>query len=415
MGFIKQFNSVFGWILIGFLLFGLKSFAAIFFNPLQMVFTALGLSLIFFTPFIYQFKVINPLRGLVRSAFYFYLIWSFFVIFLRPLIEGEHYSYDSINPKSVFGLTSYLLPFVVLLGTGVISLPKTFKISYIFAIIGFVYFVLNFNNMMDIVSSGVLNKTEDSDNIGINDLMVLYEFWFSISALSILCYEFLSKKQKLVAFSSTSLMLFLTLYFARRAGVVIYLGYFIAAYYLYLLQSNGGTRLLKVLFILLVMGTLGLSVLMYSDTTFSLLFSRIDEDSRSGVDDSLINYLDSENAWIFGKGIEGAYKHPSFDKPRYVHETGYLYMILKGGVVYLSLYIFLLLSSAYIGFFKTKNRLTKAFAIYLFFHILFLFPFGVIMFGLEYFFVWVGVAICQSQKYRNMTNEQMKHYLTITP
>ncbi len=413
MRYLKQFNSVYGWILIGFLLFGLKSFAAILFHPLQMLFAALGLSLIIFTPFFFKFKIIIPLRGLVRNAFYFYLVWSF-VIILRPIIEGEHYSFFSIHPYSDFGITTYLLPFVVLLGTGVISLPKIFKISYIFPIIGFVYFVLNFNNMMDIVSSGVLNALDDNDDMGINDLMVLYEFWFSISALSLLCYEFLSKKQKWVAFLSNAFMLFLVLYFARRGGVVIYLGYFIAAYYLYLMQCNGGTRFLKVLFILLVLSTLSLTVFMYSDSTFSLLFSRGVEDTRSGVDESITRYLNSEHAWLLGKGIEGAYPDSNFEKPRYVHETGYLHMILKGGVVYLSLYVFLLLHSAYLGFFKTNNRLTKAFAIYLFFHVLFLFPFGVIMFRLEYLFVWVGVTICQSQNYRIMTNQQMKHYLAIT-
>ena len=412
MRFLKQFNSVFGWILIGFLLFALKSFAVIFFHPLQSIFTLLGLSLIFFAPFFFRFKVIIPLKGLLRNAFYFYLIWSLIII-LRPLIEGESYSSMSIHPYGVYGVTSYLLPFIVLFGTGIISLPKLFRIIYIFAIIGFIYFVLNYKNMIDIVSSGVLNATEDSDTIAINDLADTYGSWFDISALSLLCYEFISKKQKWIALSSVAMMFFLVLYFARRGGVVIYLGYFLAAYYLYLLQSNGATKFLRVLFLLLILGTVTLTVFMYSDTTFSLLFSRIDENTRGGVDESIIRYLKSENAWFLGKGVDGAYPDLNFAEPRYVHETGYLHMILKGGIVYLSLYILLLLYSAYLGFFKTNNRLTKAFAIYLLFHVLFLIPFGVIMFGLEYFFVWVGVAICQYSKYRLMTNEQMKYHLTI--
>jgi hypothetical protein len=413
MRFIKQYYGVWGGILLGFLLYGLKSFAEIMFHPLQGVFALFGLSLIFFTPFFYKFKVIIPLHGLVRAVFYFYLIWSF-VIILRPLFEGVSYSLDSIHPYLEFGLTSYLLPFVVILGIEIISLPKLFKIIYIFAIIGFIYFVLNFKNMMNITSSGVLITTEDSDNIGINDLAYLYESWFCPSALSILCYEFISKKQKWVVFSSMAMLLFSMLYFARRGGVVIYSGYFIATNYLFLLRSNGANRFSKALFSLLIIGTVSLAVFMYSDTTFSLLFMRGNENTRSGVDESITRYLDSENAWFFGKGIEGAYPDSNFDKPRYTHETGYLYMILKGGVVYLSLYVFLLLHSAYLGFFKTKNRLTKAFAIYLLFHVLMLIPYGVISFGLEYLFVWVAFAICESYKYRLMTNQQIKYYLAIT-
>jgi len=412
MGYIKQINSVFGWILFGFLLFGLKSFAEILFHPLQSVFAMMGLLLIFSTPFFFKFEAVIPLKGAVRNVFYFYLFWSI-VIILRPLFEGEGYSHDSIFPYTVFGVTSYLLPFVILLGIGTISIPKLFKIIYIFAIIGFTYFILNFKNMQVIVDSGVLNATEDSETIGINDLANKYEFWFSISALSFLCSEFISKKQKWVAFSSLVLMLFIVLYFARRSGIVIYLAYFIATYYLYLLKSDGATKFLKILFILLILGTVSLTVFMYSDTTFSLLFSRMDDDTRSGVDESIIKYLNSENAWIFGKGIEGKYTDSAFDGPRYVHETGYLHMILKGGLIYLGLYCFLLLHSAYLGFFKTNNRFTKAFAIYLLFHVLMLIPFGVISFGLEYLFVWIAVASCQFDKYRLMTNEQIKYYLAL--
>lgn len=413
MGYLKQINSIFGGILLGFLLFGVKTFAEIFYQPMQSVFALLGLLLIFFTPFLFSYKTIFPLRGIVKGVYYFYLIWTF-VIILRPFFEGEGYSGNSIHPYSTFGLTSYLLPLIVVLGTGILSLPKLFNIIYIFAIIGFIYFISNFNNMQDIVAEGILNGDDDSGTIGINGLADRYGFWINISALSLLCYEFITRDKKWVAFSATALMLFLMLYFARRGGVVIYLGYFIATYYLYLLQSDGATKFLKAIFILLILGTVSLTVFMYSDSTFSLLFNRIDEDTRSGVDESIIRYINSENAWFFGKGIEGAYPDSSFDKPRYTHETGYLYMILKGGVVYLSLYVFLLLHSAYLGFFKTNNRLTKALAIYLLFHVLFLIPFGVISFTLEYLFVWVAFASCESNQYRLMTNQQVKEYLRIT-
>jgi len=413
MGYLKQINSIYGYILLGFLLYGLRSFAQLFFHPLQMVFALLGLLLIFFSPFIFNFKAINPFQGIVQFVFYFYLVWSFIII-LRPVIEGQHYSNYSLHPYSSFGFLSYLLPLVVLLGTGIISFTKIFRIIYIFAIIGFIYFILNFKNMQAIVDEGILNTRPDSDTIGINQLADRYAFWLNISTFSLFCYEFISKKQKWLAILSLAFMLFLCLYFARRSGVVFIFLYFIAAFYLYLQQSNGATKFLRALFMLLITGTVILTVFMYSDTTFSLLFSRIDEDSRTGVDDSLISYLNRENAWFFGKGIDGVYTSPAFDEPRYVHETGYLYMILKGGVVYLSLYCFLLLYSAYLGYFKTNNRLTKAFAIYILFHVLLLIPFGVISFDLEYLFLWVAVASCQSKYYRLMTNEQMKLYIALT-
>lgn len=411
MKYSTQNFTVFGGILLGFLLYGLKSFAQILFHPLQALFAVIGLSLIFFTPFYFRFKAIIPLQGIIRIVFYFYLAWIL-VIILRPFFEGQNYSVEALHPYSTTGLTSYLLPFLVLLGAEIISLPKLFKISYIFALIGFAYFILNFNNMQAIVSEGIIGGNEDT--MGINGLANEYFFWFNISSLSLLCYEFISKKLKWTAILASVLMLFLMIYFARRGAIFMFLMYFLGAFYLYILQPDKNTKFFKVLFTLLIIATVVSTVLMYANTTFSLLFTRMDEDTRSGVNESVIRYLNNENAWFLGKGSEGAYPDINWDKPRYGVETGYLNMILKGGIVYLSLYCFLLLHSAYLGFFKTNNRLTKAFALYIFFHVLFLVPYGVISFGLEYLFVWVGVVVCQSNKYRLMTNQQLKFYLVKT-
>ena len=127
---------------------------------------------------------------------------------------------------------------------------------------------------------------------------------------------------------------------------------------------------------------------------------------------TLLKHLTQENLWLFGGGIDAVYNHIGFDEPRYNHETGYLYLILKGGIIYLSLYVFLLLHAFYMGFFKTRNRFTKGVALYLLFHVVFLVPFGLPSFSLEYLFVWIGFAICEHSKWRKMSNQQMHYYLS---
>jgi hypothetical protein len=181
-------------------------------------------------------------------------------------------------------------------------------------------------------------------------------------------------------------------------------------YYLYLEQPEKKHRFPKIILVVAITSILFAVVKNNSESTFSLLFERLEDDTRSTVDDAIIDYLNSENAWLFGKGIEGAYKHSDFELPRYTHETGYLYLILKGGVIYLFLYVSLILHAAYLGFFKTKNRLTKALALYAFFHIVFLIPYGLPNFGLEYLFVWIAFAFCESSNLRLMTNQQVKNY-----
>lgn len=408
MKFIGTQYKVFSGILVGFLIYGLKEFAELLYHPLQRIVAFIGLLFIFASPFLFTRKVINPLKGNIKILFFIYLIWIIFII-TRPLLSGQPYSSNSIHPYATFGLISYLLPFIVLLGVENISLPRLFKISYVFALIGFVFFIFNFKNMQAVLTSGLIDSTDDET--GITLVANKYRFWFGISSLSLLCYEFISQKHRWVAIISSFFTLFLMTCFARRTGIFMFLLFFAGAFYLYIFNSKQGNLYLKIFFVIFVIIFVGATFWMSADTTFSLLFDRLNEDTRSGVDESLVHYLDNENAWLIGKGIEGTYPDINFDEPRYTHETGYLYLILKGGIIYLCLYCFIILYSAYLGFFKTNNRLTKALALYIFFYVILLVPFGVPSFSLEYLFIWIGVAVCQSKEWRLMTNNGAKYYL----
>jgi hypothetical protein len=408
MQFTKPNYRVFSTILLGFLLYGLHEFAEIVNEGLPRIIAFIGLLFIFGAPFYYKYKILSPLKGSIRILFNIYLWWIVLII-LRPFFSGQQYTENSIHPYATYGLTSYLLPFVVLLGVNIVSFPKLFRIVFIFSIIGFVFFVFNFNTMQSIALRGI-GMSLDGE-MGIGELANKYYFWFSISSLSLICYEFVPNKYKWTAIFTSIFTLILITYFARRSTIFMYVLYFFGMFYLYLEQSKSRYRFSKILLVVAIISISFSLVQSYSDSTFSLLFSRLDDDSRSSVDVAIIDYLNSEKAWFFGKGIEGAYKHSDFDLPRYTHETGYLYLILKGGIIYLAFYVLLLLHSAYVGFFKTKNRLTKGLALYVFFHIIFLIPFGVPGFSLEYLFVWIAFALCESSRYRLMTNLEVKHYL----
>ena len=375
---------------------------------MQSTIAFIGLIFIFLSPFFFKYKIANPLKGKIRIVFNAYLCWIVFII-IRPFFSGEEFSEDSLHPYKIYGLTAYLLPFVVLLGTRIISLPKLFKIIFVFSVIGYVFFVLNFNTMQSVVLRGLVMSTDGE--MGLASLADQYNFWFAISCFSMLCYEFVPKKYKWFAIFSSLFILFLFAFLARRSGVVMIALYFFGMFYLYLQQSKSRNVFLKFVFIGVIISIIFVAVNTYSNSTFSLLFNRINEDTRSDVDKTIIKYLTAENAWLFGKGIEGAYKHPDFELPRYTHETGYLYLILKGGIIYLAFYVFLLLHASYIGFFKTRNRLTKALALYVFFHVIFLIPFGLPSFGLEYLFVWIAFSLCESSNWRSKTNNQVKEYL----
>jgi hypothetical protein len=398
----------FGTVLLGFLIFGLKEFGELVNHSLQSIMATIGLLMIFGSPFYFRIKLLNPLEGLSKLLLTVFLFWTLFVIF-RPVFSGQIYSENSLHPYKSFGLISYLLPLVLWFGTRTISIQKIFKITFVFSIIGIVYFFVNFNNMQAVVFQGLVVSQEGQ--MGLGELANQYYFWYNISFFSLLSYEFVPQKYRSVAFLTSFLTLFLMAYFARRGGVFMSAVYFAGMLYLYLEKEKTKNLPIKIFLLGATMYLFYFIVNNSLNSTFSILTNRLNDDTRSGVDTEIIKHLNTNNSWLFGEGIEGAYKHRAFDAPRYTHETGYLYLIIKGGIVYLILYVYLLLHSAYVGFFKSRNRLTKGFALYSFFHIVFLVPFGLPYFGLEYLFVWIAVLFCESYHWRSLTNEQVKVYL----
>lgn len=124
-----------------------------------------------------------------------------------------------------------------------------------------------------------------------------------------------------------------------------------------------------------------------AETFFATLMERGDEDSRSGVEESFYADMKTETDWIFGRGWFGAYYDPIFNKPRLGVETGYLTLILRGGLFYLIPYVIILLFSFYNGYFRSNNLFCKSFGILCLMQIINLYPFGWPAFNFFHFFV----------------------------
>jgi hypothetical protein len=397
-------------MLFGFFLFGLKELASLIYQPLQVIIALMGLVLVFISPFFYNIKANCPLKGSIKPLYYLFLFWTLMLI-LRPLITGHSYSANSINPFYSHGIASFIIPLIVFIDIKISSINLIFKAVSAFAFVGFIYFIINYNNMMVVIATGVLQGFDGE--LGINGLADNYDMWFAASTFSLLSLEFLPKKQKWFIVFSNAFILFLMLFFARRTGVFVYGLFFMGMFYLYAIRSKGIKRMNNIFLILLIVIASIYIFMSYSDSVFSLLFDRLVDDTRSGVDIAAIDYLNKENAWIIGNGIEAAYSYSGFAEPRYVHETGYIYLILKGGIIYLSLYIILLLHAFYKGFFKTNNRFTKGMALYMLFNVIFLIPFGLPSFSLYYLLVWISFALCENHKLRYLSDKQLIHYLRI--
>ena len=127
----------------------------------------------------------------------------------------------------------------------------------------------------------------------------------------------------------------------------------------------------------------------------------------------------SPTDWVIGKGIKGQYYCPVVENVNDAEgagyrdniETGYLQIILKGGIISLALLLLMFVPAVYKGLFKSKNVLSKAAALWIFLWIIYLYPSGGIVFTMNYVLVWIAVGICYSEKIRNLPDSTIKNYL----
>lgn len=407
---MKQSNSLtsFDWLLIGFIFHAL---GGIFFNTSKIVcYILCGLGLIIIAISIFL-SIPNkfPFKGSIQLLFYLFIFWSFLIL-MRPFLLGETFNMDGFSLINKYTWLSFLIPLIVFIDIDHLPIKKIFKFIYIYGIIGLILLTIYYQDIFSV------NQNLDSEDyqtyIGLAGIPL--EFLF-VSAFSVLCYAFVPIRYRIIAFFSMFISLFVVLYTARRGSVFMFVLIFIFAFYLYAFASKKGSLLLKLFIITTIIVCAALIFNSYADSTFSFFITRLDEDSRTGVIEYFMKSFKGKTLdWIIGRGINGIYYCPNFDQPyRGSIEAGYLHLILKGGIIYLMLYIFLLIQAAFLGFFRTNNLLTKAMAFYLLYHVIYLVPFGLPAFNFEYVIVWISFLYCQSTEWRMYANEEIIKQLSI--
>ena len=197
-------------------------------------------------------------------------------------------------------------------------------------------------------------------------------------------------------------------YLARRGGLAMSVLYLVMAWGMYAFNDRRTSKIKMFAVTILVLCLCYMLFLNIADSFFATLMERGDEDTRSGVEESFYADMKTETDWIFGRGWFGAYYDPIFNKPRLGVETGYLTLILRGGLFYFIPYVIILLLSFYNGYFRSNNLFCKSFGILCLMQIINLYPYGWPAFNFFHFFVWLGVWICNNKSIRIQNDDNIK-------
>ncbi len=147
-----------------------------------------------------------------------------------------------------------------------------------------------------------------------------------------------------------------------------------------------------------------------SSGAFSLIAARASENTRDGVFLGFALDVDTWQDWLWGRGLFGTYYCPGVDDAdaeyRTVIECGYLQCILKGGCIYLLLYLATLITALVRGF-RSHNQLCHAAAWILLIQIFDMFPFGIHAFNTKTFLIWTAAALCFSRELCDKTDAEI--------
>jgi hypothetical protein len=188
----------------------------------------------------------------------------------------------------------------------------------------------------------------------------------------------------------------------------------IATYGLFLYNAK-----VKFLIIIFSIG-LGLIVINYGITSYqqSDLFLNLKlrgfEDTRSGVENMFYRDMNGMD-WLIGKGMDGQYYCPGIDSGdlsgyRFVIETDFLNIILKGGIISLILFFLIAIPAVIKGFFFSNNNLSKDSAAWILIGVINMYQYAVNTFTLNFVLFWICIGICHSPLIRQLPEEMVANY-----
>ena len=361
-------------------------------------FQSLGLILfIIASIYIIKLKLNNKYLGVI---FTLYFIWLITVV-IRGIELPIGYDFIKVFLFST-GLI-YVAPLILLFPQNFNFYKKLFEVIIIF---GICYFLLDIIFIKKLLTTG-------SDPVSQGIAEDLTEISLPIGFI-LMTYKYHSGKRMLLAIGIILATLFFTVFRARRGLMVMTLNVIFFSYLLYLFNSKKRILIVYLTVLIVSLGTLYASNIynINNNKIFGFLAQRGVEDSRTGVE--IYFYDDMKpNDWIVGRGLMGQYFCPDMEQDqvtnyRSVIETGYLQIILKGGIISLVLLLLITIPASIQGIFFSNNILSKAAGIWIFLFMINLYPQNAVSFNFSYLLVWISVGICFSKGIRKMTDDDIR-------
>lgn len=306
---------------------------------------------------------------------------------------------------------SFFIGYMMLLRLNLNNISVLFRWSLVYIIVSLLFNILNFNDLFLNPSTNIANM-EGWDASIINRPQEPALLFLPISAF-LIYYKCFELKWKIIIPIVFILSLLACMLSGRRSVSVTLVALAVLPF---IIAKYKITNIMVTILFLIIIFTLILSQIdslnSLWENMFPVLSNRLDAQTRTGIERNFYNDMIDPIDWIFGRGMNGTYYCPTVSGIVQLHrgiiETGYLNMILHGGLIMLISYVYLLCYAFIKGYYYSKNMFVKSCAVYIFLHILLLYPDGMPKLTYEYFILFIFVRICVSTHWREKSNLQIK-------
>ena len=323
-----------------------------------------------------------------RIVLAFLFIWSLFIIF------NCNYNWDWF-PHLCFKPYNYiclLFPFILVKYITFHNFEKLLRFSYDTVKVSLLFLIVCFPLMSR-------NWSGDDDARG--ESMQLFEVinTYIDGALLFLLFfinRFNSKEKKII-YCTLIVTLFCSAYFGRRGVLLSYVLALVFSVIITLLTSNIKYKIQYIFALIIVLICSYYVVFHFASDYFSFIIGRIFDDTRSGVNDDVMEQVFNSDKMLIGRGFMGTYYNTYYGYRDGI-ETGYLQLILKGGLIYLILMSIYFIPAIFLGIFKSRNISIKICALYL---ILFVIIFNVASSNISFSLRYIIAIFCTNMIYNN--------------
>jgi hypothetical protein len=368
--------------------------------------------------FMYLFLFILPINDFVRNKKYYskyslnitYILiyYGIFLIF-RTLFYDDNKAIFGNVFTTLFGNTQvgamvFLLPFFIFF---------TVRRQIIWELKNILFLILIISIPISLYNIIVRNVESFNFVIFLQCISFLYIF-----------APYLSKTKKYVILIATILLLLVLILISERAVFLSLLSGILSYCLISFVKSKRVLIIIAsaVIFISIAILSFGLyykiSVFEVLPQLFSDKSDDLAMDSRTFLYLELSDDLDRNNSWVFGKGILGSYYSLTMEmaavngynvdsKNRIGIETGFLQYILKGGLLYLILYMIIMIIAIFRALKFANNDFLKIVAFMLvgrfFISTISEYP----AFDLKNIIFWILMGLCLSDKYLKLSNSDI--------